>query len=121
MRSFMIKDYYTVEQVSSMLNIHPKTIQRYIREGKLRACKIGKGWHITGHDLSDFTESNSNAKHYEKPNAERALVASSVIDITAYGKEEAIRYCQHKSQNRLARAHTKRVPGWRRLLPNHRN
>jgi excisionase family DNA binding protein len=42
-----------------MLNIHPKTIQRYIREGKLRATKIGKGWRITGHDLSTFTESNS--------------------------------------------------------------
>lgn len=39
----MNKDYYTVNQISNMLNIHPKTIQRYIREGKLRAAKVGKG------------------------------------------------------------------------------
>jgi excisionase family DNA binding protein len=32
--------YYTVEQIAEMLQIHPKTIQRYIREGKLRANKI---------------------------------------------------------------------------------
>ncbi|WP_432765158.1 helix-turn-helix domain-containing protein, partial [Hungatella hominis] len=28
--------YYTVEQVAELLTMHPKTIQRYIREGKLR-------------------------------------------------------------------------------------
>lgn len=87
----MIKDYYTVEQISNMLNIHPKTIQRYIREGKLRATKIGKGWRITGHDLSTFTESNS----YETPASEnrplRTITASSVIDIITGGKENAIR------------------------------
>ncbi len=87
----MIEDYYTVEQISNMLNIHPKTIQRYIREGKLRATKIGKGWRITGHDLSTFTESNS----YEIPASEnrplRTITASSVIDIITFGKEDAIR------------------------------
>jgi excisionase family DNA binding protein len=86
----MIKDYYTVEQISTMLNIHPKTIQRYIREGKLRATKIGKGWRITGHDLSTFTESNSyeipNLKGRQYPN----VTASSVIDIITSSKENAI-------------------------------
>lgn len=87
----MIKDYYTVEQISNMLNIHPKTIQRYIREGKLHAAKIGKGWRVTGHDLSTFIESD----RYEKPASgnqpERSIIASSVIDIIASGKEDAIR------------------------------
>lgn len=53
----MEEKYYSVEQISEMLNIHPKTIQRYIREGKLRAGKIGKSWRVTGHDLSVFMES----------------------------------------------------------------
>ncbi len=87
----MTNDYYTVEQISNMLNIHPKTIQRYIREGKLRATKIGKGWRITGHDLSTFTESNS----YETPASGNrplhTITASSVIDIITGGKEDAIR------------------------------
>jgi excisionase family DNA binding protein len=48
--------YYTVDQISSMLDLHEKTVQRYIREGKLKASKVGKSWRINGHDLSVFVE-----------------------------------------------------------------
>ncbi|MHC1720406.1 MAG: helix-turn-helix domain-containing protein [Clostridiaceae bacterium] len=87
----MTKDYYTVEQISNMLKIHPKTIQRYIREGKLHAAKIGKGWRVTGHDLSIFMESDKYEKPASAKQQERRIFASSVIDITAEGKEDAIR------------------------------
>lgn len=85
----MERDYLTVEQISEMLNIHPKTIQRYIREGKLRAIKVGKGWRVSGHDLSVFIESNKVDS--EKFKAERTITASSVIDIATNGTEDAIR------------------------------
>jgi excisionase family DNA binding protein len=87
----MNKDYYTVEQISDMLNIHPKTIQRYIREGRLRAAKIGKSWRITGHDLSVFIESNGPEGPGSENRLARSIVASSVIDIVVGGKEDAIR------------------------------
>ena len=87
----MIKDYYTVEQISDMLNIHPKTIQRYIREGRLRATKIGKSWRITGHDLSVFIENNSAEGSGLGNRSARSVIASSVIDIIAVEKEDAIR------------------------------
>jgi excisionase family DNA binding protein len=48
--------FYTVEQVARLLELHPKTVQRYIREGRLRASKPGKRWRISGHDLSLFVE-----------------------------------------------------------------
>ena len=51
----MNETYYSVEQISEMLHIHPKTVQRYIREGKLRAAKLGKSWRVTGHDLTPLT------------------------------------------------------------------
>ncbi|HHX59023.1 MAG TPA: helix-turn-helix domain-containing protein [Candidatus Moranbacteria bacterium] len=87
----MINEYYTVEQISEMLNIHPKTIQRYIREGKLRATKIGKGWRIAGHDLSTFTESGVSKTPATQDGPGRRVIASSVIDIYVDGKEDAIR------------------------------
>lgn len=87
----MVKDYYTVEQISDMLDIHPKTIQRYIREGRLRATKIGKSWRVTGHDLSVFAESNRDERFGSENRPERSVIASSVIDIVAYGREDAIR------------------------------
>ncbi|MEL4105808.1 helix-turn-helix domain-containing protein [Oscillospiraceae bacterium WX1] len=89
----MNETYYTVEQVSEMLNIHPKTIQRYIREGKLRAVKLGKSWRITGHDLSRFTENGLIMPYSDDQNASLALsvTASAVIDIAIRGKEDAVR------------------------------
>ncbi|WP_333652469.1 helix-turn-helix domain-containing protein [Lacrimispora sp.] len=87
----MQETYYTVEQVSKMLDIHPKTIQRYIREGKLRANKIGKSWRITGHDLSIFAENNHdrNPDIMEQPQ-DKAIV-SSVIDIQIHDFDESAR------------------------------
>lgn len=87
----MINEYYTVEQVSNMLSIHPKTIQRYIREGKLKATKIGKSWRITGHDLSAFTEIKSVKSLNAENHSVNSITASSVIDIVVDGKMEAIR------------------------------
>ena len=85
----MDETYYTVEQIAGLLNIHPKTIQRYIREGKLRAVKLGKSWRVTGHDLSTFTESGGAAPTRDAPRL--PATASSVIDIDVGTREDAIR------------------------------
>lgn len=82
----MQETYYTVEQIAQMLQMHPKTVQRYIREGKLRAVKVGKGWRVGGHDLSVFTEGETAARG-ETPTA----VVSCVADVFAADKATAIR------------------------------
>lgn len=82
----MQETYYTVEQIAQMLQMHPKTVQRYIREGKLRAVKVGKSWRVGGHDLSVFTEGET-AGHGEAPTA----VVSCVADVYAADKAAAIR------------------------------
>ena len=87
----MRMDYYSVEQISEMLDIHPKTIQRYIREGKLRANKVGKSWRVTGHDLSVFVESDREEGVSSENKVASESIASSVVDITLVGKEYAIR------------------------------
>lgn len=88
-------EYYSVEQISEMLKIHPKTIQRYIREGKLLASKIGKSWRITGHDLSIFIEnSKTQIKAESTSESKRSILKtkiSSVIDIDVEGNEIASR------------------------------
>lgn len=81
----MQEAYYTVEQIAQMLQMHPKTVQRYIREGKLHAVKVGKGWRVSGHDLSVFTERVPQAG--ETPTA----VVSCVADVYAADKAAAIR------------------------------
>ena len=46
---------YTVEQVAELLDLHPKTVRRFIKDGKLRANKIGNQWRVTATDLHAFT------------------------------------------------------------------
>lgn len=91
----MNKGFYTVEQISELLNMHPKTIQRYIREGKLCASKIGKSWRVSGHDLSVFAESSHavNEKPETKSTEQRGekIKASCVVDIDVEDRDEAIR------------------------------
>lgn len=82
----MQETYYTVEQISDLLQMHPKTVQRYIREGRLRAVKVGKGWRVSGHDLSVFTESVPPALEHSP-----ISVVSSVADVYAAEREDAIR------------------------------
>jgi excisionase family DNA binding protein len=89
----MENQYYTVEQISELLDIHPKTVQRYIREGRLRAVKIGKAWRVTGHDLSLFTESAGVPDQRSKQSGDNIITAtaSAVIDIVVDGRNSAIR------------------------------
>ena len=84
----MNETYYTVEQISEMLHMHVKTLQRYIREGRLHAVKIGKSWRVSGHDLSTFTE---GADVESQSVSQRRVTASSVIDIDVASRIEAIR------------------------------
>lgn len=85
--------YFTVEQISEILKIHPKTIQRYIREGRLKASKIGKSWRVTGHDLSEFTEGTKAESHNtdSTSRSEERVKVSSVIDIDVDNRDNAIR------------------------------
>ena len=83
--------WYSVEQVADMLRLHPKTLRRYIAEGKLRASKLGKQYRISGHDLSIFTEGRGTSGFETSEEAKPAVDVSAVVDITLSGKDEADR------------------------------
>lgn len=38
---------YTVDKVAKMLDMHPRTVRRYIEKGQLRAERIGGSWRIS--------------------------------------------------------------------------
>jgi len=45
---------FTVEQAAQRLNLHPKTVLRYIRDGQLPATRVGKSWRIARAKLDAF-------------------------------------------------------------------
>ncbi|WP_238881795.1 helix-turn-helix domain-containing protein [Clostridium sp. YIM B02551] len=99
--------FYSIDQIAEILDMHHKTIRKFITEGKLRANKVGKQWRITGHDLSLFMESNNLNISKENEDKEQAIEfstkgenirkssgkinVSTVVDINEVNSEQYMR------------------------------
>jgi excisionase family DNA binding protein len=51
----MGNDIYSVEQVAELLGLHVRTVRNYVRDGRLKAVKIGKQYRIARADLEALT------------------------------------------------------------------
>jgi excisionase family DNA binding protein len=47
----MSEEVYTVEQFAERLKLHKKTVLRFIKEGRLRAVKVGRSYRILRTDM----------------------------------------------------------------------
>ena len=84
-----MEKYLSVEEVSQIIGMHPKTVARFIREGKLNANKVGKEWRISGHDLSVFVEGQAKADQSKISVAQ--VRVSAVADIPGSSRDAAMR------------------------------
>lgn len=50
---------YSINEVCDILQITRRTVYTYIKEGKLKAVKIGKYWRISEENLKEFIETGS--------------------------------------------------------------
>lgn len=51
--------FYTVQEVAEMLQIHWQSVLNYIKNGKLEAIKLGKGYRISDSALQEFIANHS--------------------------------------------------------------
>lgn len=56
--------YLTSVEVAEVLRISAYTVREWIRDGKLRASKIGKAYLVSDVDLFKFVESKRTKKQY---------------------------------------------------------
>lgn len=84
-----MENFYTVDQVSGILDMHPKTIRRYIREGKIKASKVGKNYRISGHELSVFTGGQETISQISSD--EKGVKVSTVVDLDHITTDQAQR------------------------------
>ena len=47
---------FNVNQAAFILKVHPLTIRRYIKEGRLKALKVGGAIRIREKDLQEFNK-----------------------------------------------------------------
>lgn len=81
----MSEVFYTVEHAAERLKLHPKTVLRFIREGRLRATRIGKAYRILASDLETFAGGGPKA-----PAAAAARV-TAILDVPGATTELAQR------------------------------
>jgi excisionase family DNA binding protein len=69
-------DWRSVEQVAEQLGLHVRTVRGYIRDGRLKAVRIGKQYRIARADLDAFTGRPTTAR----PRAEVSAVVELDLD-----------------------------------------
>ncbi|MFJ7215076.1 helix-turn-helix domain-containing protein [Amycolatopsis sp. NPDC098790] len=68
-------EVYSVEQVAAKLGLHVRTVRNYVRDGRLKAVRIGKQYRIAADDLEAFTGLSVTDPRPERPLAELSSVA----------------------------------------------
>lgn len=79
----MEEKLYTVEQVAERLGLHVKTVRNYVREGRLKAVRIGKSYRIGATDLAGLTGQPVASLDPEPVRRHRYAEVSSVVEIDA--------------------------------------
>lgn len=84
----MAEKMYSVEEVADHLGLHVRTVRGYIRDGRLKAVRIGKQYRIAPADLEALTGRPRPAS--PRPGS-GAVEVSSIVRIDGVGRAAADR------------------------------
>ncbi|MFD0367459.1 helix-turn-helix domain-containing protein [Streptomyces sp. NPDC127114] len=82
------QQYYTVEQIADLLDLHVKTVRGYVRDGRLPATRVGRQYRISREDLEAFT--GTPVAPASTPRGPRADV-SSIVQVDGADRHTADR------------------------------
>jgi len=57
----MAKDIevYTLKEIEDLLQVTRRTLYNWIKDGKLKAFRVGRGWRVTKEALEEFTQTGT--------------------------------------------------------------
>lgn len=82
----MSEEFYTVEFAAEQLKLHPKTVLKFIRQGQLRATKVGRQYRILRSDLAALVGDHRAAR-----GTSREVRSTTIVDISNADAEFARR------------------------------
>jgi excisionase family DNA binding protein len=85
----LAEDFLSVFDIASRLNLHVKTVRNYVREGRLKATRIGKQYRVSRADLEAFTGRPVPPTESEVARRQRSIETSSVVEIDAISAQAA--------------------------------
>jgi excisionase family DNA binding protein len=56
---------FSLKEVASILGVHPETIRRAVKAGKLKAAKIGKDYRIAKSELERYFQAMGGTSLFE--------------------------------------------------------
>jgi excisionase family DNA binding protein len=80
---------YSAEQVAEILGLHVRTVRNYVRDGRLKAVRIGKQYRIAKEDLEALTGRPADPEPGSA--AARNVEVTSIVQIDAVGPAAADR------------------------------
>jgi len=99
-------ELYSIDQVADLLGLHVRTVRTYVREGRLKAVRIGKQYRIAREDLAAMTGRPASAIEPEPVRRDRHVEVSSIVEIDAISPDSA-----NRVTNLLMGAANSRRPG----------
>lgn len=72
--------YYTLEEAATMLKLHPQTLRRWIRTGKLPARRFGKQFRLRREDFERVAQP-STAKDTDEAGSFDRLALATMVDL----------------------------------------
>lgn len=54
--------FLTTEEIATILSVHPRTVMRWLRQGKLKGVKIGRLWRVRLVDFEAFIRGKGGEK-----------------------------------------------------------
>ena len=85
----MSQELLSVFDIAERLSLHVKTVRNYVRDGKLKATRIGKQYRIARADLEAFTGHPVPLTKSESAKRHRHVDVSSVVQLDAISPELA--------------------------------
>lgn len=86
----MSGNLYTVAEAAERLKLHVKTVLSFIRDGRLKATRVGKQYRITQSDLDAFA-----GEQPPQPRRTRHVEVSCIVEIDAISLETTTRAVTH--------------------------
>lgn len=79
---------FSVDDLHEQLGLSKMTIRAYLREGKIRAKKLGVQWYVTEEALREyFDEPSANTKKPNKPKASYRYIVKGINDLVSEQEE----------------------------------
>jgi excisionase family DNA binding protein len=85
----MAKELYSAEEVAEQLGLHVRTVRGYVRDGRLKAVRIGKQYRIARADLEALL--GKPVTEPDEVRRQRHVDVTTVVEIDAVSRDAAHR------------------------------